>query len=65
MTTWQLTDADRDFVDRQITPYLPDKIFDAHAHLFRHDHYPAATLPPSLATTPSVARSLTLRRCRA
>lgn len=54
MTTWQLTDADRDFVERHITPYLPDKLFDAHAHLFRHDHYAAATMPPSLATTPAV-----------
>jgi len=52
MTTWQFTEADRDFVDRYVAPYLPDNIFDAHAHLFCHTHYPDETIPPSLATTP-------------
>ena len=52
MTTWHLSDADRDFIDRHVAPYLPDKIFDAHAHLFCHAHYPAGTMPASYATTP-------------
>lgn len=42
MTIWTYTDADCEFVARHIEPYLPDKIFDAHAHLFRHSHYPRA-----------------------
>lgn len=54
MSNWQYTDADRDFMERYIAPHLPDRIFDAHAHLFRHDHYPPASMPPSLAMTPSV-----------
>jgi predicted TIM-barrel fold metal-dependent hydrolase len=53
MTAWQFTDADHTFVERQVAPYLPDKIFDAHAHLFCHAHYPAGAMPPSLAGTPA------------
>ena len=48
----ELTDADRSFREREVLPFLPDRIFDVHAHLFCHEHYPAASLPPSLATTP-------------
>lgn len=53
MTAWTYTDADREFVARHIEPYLPDKIFDAHAHLFRHSHYPAGSLPEHLNDTPT------------
>lgn len=53
MAGWQFTDADRTFVERHIAPYLPDKIFDAHAHLFCHAHYPAGMLPPTLIGTPT------------
>lgn len=53
MTAWTYTDADREFVARHIEPYLPDKIFDAHAHLFRHSHYPAGSLPEHLNGTPT------------
>lgn len=49
MTQWQLTDADREFVSRHVEPHLPDKVFDAHAHLFCRAHYTPETLPPSLA----------------
>ena len=45
MTSWKLTQADRDFIRRDIEPFVPDQIFDAHAHLFCHahfDHLPAA-----------------------
>lgn len=54
MSTWQLTDADRDFLARYVEPHLPDRIFDAHAHLFCHGHYAAETMPSSLATTSPV-----------
>ncbi|MEZ4860742.1 MAG: amidohydrolase family protein [Caldilineaceae bacterium] len=54
MTSWQFTEADQAFVARHVEPYLPDKIFDAHAHLFCHTHYAAGTLPPSLNDAPTV-----------
>ena len=53
MTAWTYTDADREFVARHIEPYLPDKLFDAHAHLFCHSHYHAGTLPEHLNGTPA------------
>jgi predicted TIM-barrel fold metal-dependent hydrolase len=53
MTAWTYTDADREFVARHIEPYLPDKIFDAHAHLFCHNHYRAGMLPAHLNGTPA------------
>ncbi len=53
MASWQFTDADREFLARAVEPALPDKIFDAHAHLFRHDHYAAGTVPAHLEGTPS------------
>ena len=45
-------DTDRSFLEREVLSFLPDRIFDAHAHLFCHEHYPAGSLPPGLANTP-------------
>ena len=53
MSVWQFTDADRDFLARYITPHLPDRIFDAHAHLFAHAHFPDG-VPPGYDKTPPV-----------
>ncbi len=53
MSAWQLTEADQTFIDREIEPFLPDRVFDAHAHLFQHDHYTPGTLPAHLAGTPT------------
>jgi len=53
MASWQLTDADREFLARAVEPFLPDKIFDAHAHLFCHAHYPAGAVPALLTGTPT------------
>ncbi len=39
MTRWSLTEADREFIARDVEPFLPDRIFDAHAHLFCHEHF--------------------------
>lgn len=52
MFSTEFTDADRAFLEREVLPFLPDRIFDAHAHLFCHEHYPADMMTPSLASTP-------------
>ena len=49
---WHLTEADRAMIAREIEPFLPDRIFDAHAHLFAHSHFVA--LPASLQNTPAI-----------
>ena len=38
-------DHDRDFFERELASFVPDKVFDCHAHLWRGDAY-AAPLPP-------------------
>ena len=48
-----LTEAARAMIGREVEPFLPDRIFDAHAHLFSHDHYPDGTLPEGLKNTPA------------
>jgi len=53
MTSWKFTEADAEFVSLYVEPYLPDKIFDAHAHLFCHTHYSPETIPTSLMSTPT------------
>ncbi|MEM7126193.1 MAG: amidohydrolase family protein [Chloroflexota bacterium] len=53
MPAWNQTDTDREFVDRHIEPYLPDRIFDAHAHLFCHAHYASGAMPSNLEGTPT------------
>jgi predicted TIM-barrel fold metal-dependent hydrolase len=45
MTTWELTDADREMIAREVEPFLPGRVFDAHAHLFCADHYAPGTRP--------------------
>jgi len=47
-------EADRDHLERYVRPYLPERIFDAHAHLFCHDHYAPGDLPASLLGTPAI-----------
>ena len=51
MARWTLTQADREFIARDIERFLPDRIFDAHAHLFCHEHFDA--LPAGYRDMPS------------
>jgi len=53
MTNWKLTDADYAMIAREVEPFLPDRIFDAHAHLFAHEHFDV--VPPSYQNTPERA----------
>jgi predicted TIM-barrel fold metal-dependent hydrolase len=45
MATWELTDADREMIAREVEPFLPDRVFDAHAHLFCAEHYAPGARP--------------------
>lgn len=54
MAHWQLRDEDRAVFNRTVEPFLPDRIFDAHAHLYRHSHYGPAGPPPLFRATPAV-----------
>ena len=45
MAIWELNDADRALIAREVELFLPDRVFDAHAHLFRAEHYAPAVRP--------------------
>lgn len=46
MASWELTEADRAMIAREVEPFVPARVFDAHAHLFCAEHYAAGTRPP-------------------
>jgi glutamate-1-semialdehyde 2,1-aminomutase len=48
---WRQNEADQAFFERYLADFLPDRIFDAHAHLFAHAHFPDGP-PPEFADTP-------------
>jgi glutamate-1-semialdehyde 2,1-aminomutase len=52
MAAWEFTEEDAAFVARHVAPNLPDKVFDAHAHLFRQDHFAPGTVPAHLHGAP-------------
>jgi len=37
--TWELRDYDREFFHRELDSFVPPKVFDAHAHLYRIGHW--------------------------
>jgi len=52
MFSHEFNEADQQFLEREVLPFLPDRIIDAHAHLFCHEHYPDGGPPAGLANTP-------------
>lgn len=54
MSIWELNDADREMIAREVEPFLPTRIFDAHAHLFCADHYAPGTRPAHQAGNPDL-----------
>lgn len=57
MRDWTVTDLDRELFDRELASFVPERIFDAHAHWYRADHFPAGETPPLIKSGPSVAGS--------
>ena len=43
---WKLTESDRELFARELESFVPERIFDAHAHLYSNRHFSIA--PPSL-----------------
>lgn len=52
MAAWQFTEADRAFVAQHVVPYLPDRVFDAHAHLFALSNFAPSDIPSQLVDAP-------------
>src|SRR5438034_1361609 len=65
MATWELNDADRAMIAREVEPFLPDRVFDAHAHLFRAENYAPAVRPAHQEGNPErLGLSITLHMVR-
>ncbi len=43
--TWNVQDHDREFFERELNAFLPERIFDAHAHLYAKDHFRGSAPP--------------------
>lgn len=57
MKDWIVTDFDRELFDNELDSFVPPKIFDAHAHWYRADHFPADAVPGLVQSGPAVAGS--------
>jgi predicted TIM-barrel fold metal-dependent hydrolase len=56
--TWCLTDYDRDFFRRELESFVPDNVFDAHAHLYELSHWNS---PETLKAGPATVSLETYR----
>jgi glutamate-1-semialdehyde 2,1-aminomutase len=52
---WEFADPDRELFARELESFVPDRIFDAHAHLYARAHFPQTGAPHLVATGPAVA----------
>lgn len=52
MVSWVLNDEDKVMIEREVEPFLPDQVFDAHAHLFRHSDFAPDPVPAGFRDTP-------------
>jgi glutamate-1-semialdehyde 2,1-aminomutase len=49
--TWQLCDHDREVFTRELEDFVPPRVFDAHAHLYR-SHFWTTNVPPYVQVGP-------------
>src|SRR5271168_4724075 len=42
--TWELRDDDREFFAKELDSFVPEKIFDSHAHLYELAHWGSASM---------------------
>ncbi len=59
---WEITEADQIIIAREIEPFLPDHIFDAHAHLFAHTHFVQQPIPDGFHDGPQIVDLATYYR---
>lgn len=57
MPDWIVTDRDRELFARELDSFVPPKIFDAHAHWYRADHFAEGTQPELVKSGPAVVGS--------
>ena len=55
MHEWCVTEHDHELFARDLESFVPSSVFDAHAHWYCADHFPAGDAPPLVQAGPSVA----------
>ena len=62
MTTWGPQEQDRDFFDRELRSFVPDRVYDAHAHLWRASDWEGRA-PEMVKVAPQEVTLETYREC--
>ena len=52
MALFEIKDVDRDFYANRLKDFLPDRIIDAHTHIWKSQHVPVETAAERLVTWP-------------
>ena len=52
---WMVTPKDQELFQRELASFLPERIFDAHAHWYCAEHFPVEDRPPLIRNGPAVA----------
>ncbi len=52
---WMVTDRDKELFDRELNSFVPNRIFDAHAHWYRVEDFAADSVPALARTGPAIA----------
>ena len=55
MANWTVNDADRELFSRELDSFVPDVLFDAHAHLYAVEHFPDDRVPELFKQGPAEA----------
>ena len=59
---WNPTDLDREIFENELDNFVPDRIFDAHAHLYRLDQISGDELGENMLTGPAEVNPAVYRR---
>ena len=54
MTTWEVRDEDAEFFSRELQSFVPDRVYDAHAHLWRASDWEGRAPAEVMAMPPEV-----------
>ena len=49
---WEILDSDRELFQRELQSFVPDRIFDAHCHLYERSQF-QADVPELVAAGPA------------
>lgn len=61
-TTWEVRDEDREFFGRELESFVPDRVYDVHAHLWRRRDWEGRP-PPVVAVAPAEVTLDVYREC--